>query len=163
MGNLKTLLHIQLLFRAKHFGSFWSEIISNSLPCELRERKKIVVATSPLLFQPFTSCNIGCGGPQTISSAHDVTGSTRGHFSSHLPSFLKGHFRESHVNSPLSEPVTKFRTHVPAGHQDDFWGVPESIQGQLGSVCVLNEAINEQLGYVLYAAGRGPDIEFLAC
>ena len=53
----------------------------------------------------------------------------------------------------LSQTTTKFRTHVPVGHQDDFWGVPESIQGQLSSVCVFNEAIHEQHGYILNSVG----------
>ena len=53
-----------------------------------------------------------------------------------------------------SQTMTKFRTHVPAGHQDDFWGVPESIQGQLSSVCVFNDAIHEQHGHILNSVGR---------
>ncbi len=79
----------------------------------------------------------------------------RGHFPSQISSFLKGHFKESRVNpTTASQTATKFQTHVPAGHQDDFWGIPESIQGQLGSVCVFNEAIHEQHGYILNSAGR---------
>ena len=84
-----------------------------------------------------------------------MTAAPRGHFPSQISSFLKGHFKESRVNpTTASQTVTKFPTHVPAGHQDDFWGVPESIQGQLGSVCVFNEAIHQQHGYVLNSVGR---------
>ena len=43
---------------------------------------------------------------------------------------------------------------MPVGHQDDFWGVSESIQGQLGSVCVFNDGIHEQHGYMLNSVGR---------
>lgn len=79
----------------------------------------------------------------------------RGNFPTHLPTFLKGRFKESRLHPINTTPtVTKFPTHVPAGHQDDFWGVPESIQGQLGSVCVFHDPIHEQHGFVLNFVGE---------
>ena len=116
--------------------------------------KMAVPLKLPSVTEPFSLCNIGCGGPQTISCAHDITTVARGHFPSQFSSFLKGHFKESRVNpTTTSQSVTKFRTHVPTGHQDDYWGIPESIQGQLASVCVFNEAIHEQHVYVLNSVG----------
>lgn len=82
--------------------------------------------------------------------------STIGNVSGQISSFFKSHLKESSIHPVhhTSSTFSKFRTHVPIGHQDDFWGTPVSMQGQLGPVCVFNDALNERQGLVLNNVGQ---------
>lgn len=54
----------------------------------------------------------------------------------------------------LSETVSPHCNTIAAGSQDYVWGIPTSLQGQLGPVCVFSEGLQENYITALHAAGR---------
>ena len=54
----------------------------------------------------------------------------------------------------ISEPSSPHCSTIASGSQDYVWGVPTSLQGQLGPVCVFNESLQENQITALHAAGK---------
>ncbi|XP_006816022.1 neurobeachin-like protein 1 [Saccoglossus kowalevskii] len=106
----------------------------------------------PAMNEAFTLCRIGSGGHRT-----------------NVPRYPP----ESPLSPTLVQPVTSFPFNLPvplsprgsfqealvistaAGSQDGDWGVPCSLQGQMGSVCVFHEALNPS--HIKYLCQQGPN------
>ncbi|XP_053326637.1 neurobeachin-like protein 1 isoform X2 [Spea bombifrons] len=114
-------------------------------------------ATAPLKFpsmsEPFTSCCIGSAGQRTNTPppsqipdppVSPPSGSSR--------SSLSGILSTSSWTG--SQGKTDFVTKsISAGTQDSEWGTPTSLQGHLGSVFILHEALQATQVKALYLAG----------
>lgn len=119
--------------------------------------KKLVPHRSSLSQpQPFTSCCIGSAGHRTttpppsqipdppFSSA--TTPTTRSSLGGILSPQTWGG-----LLGGKSESVTKL---ISAGTQDSEWGSPTSLQGQLGSVMVFHEALQQNQIKAICSAGK---------
>lgn len=53
-----------------------------------------------------------------------------------------------------TEPSSPHCSTISAGAQDYVWGVPTSLHGQLGPVCVFSEGLQENYITALYVAGK---------
>lgn len=98
------------------------------------------------LSKPFISCRIGSPG---IKSGMDVMFEAQ---TSVNQSILK--------NSPLKFlfPKSSSESHpgvsmIPGGTQEDVWGSPIPLQGQLGSCCIFHEGLQPAQAKALYAQG----------
>ncbi|XP_077997957.1 neurobeachin-like protein 1 isoform X2 [Glandiceps talaboti] len=108
----------------------------------------------PVMNEAFTLCRVGSGGhrtnvpknPSELPLSPTVVQPTTP-FPFNLPSPLtprgSGSFQETLVTS------------TNAGSQDYDWGVPCSLQGQMGSVCVFHEALSPV--QIKYLSHQGPN------
>ncbi|XP_068687514.1 neurobeachin-like protein 1 [Montipora foliosa] len=100
----------------------------------------------PGLSEDLAVCQIGSGSPRTVLSPKELPDG-------------KGTQRKFHFSFPVSltglttEPSSPHCSTIGAGSQDYVWGVPTSLQGQLGPVCVFSEGLQEQHIIALHTAG----------
>jgi hypothetical protein len=95
------------------------------------------------LSQELSHCYIGSGTRQGHSRGHTQTPTTR---------TSKSPFtRASSLDSPIRD--IGHVTIIPAGTQDAVWGVPTSLQGQLGPICIFNEGLVEYYHSAWHNAG----------
>ena len=99
-----------------------------------------------IYFQPLTSCKIGSPcSKATINALMDPSLQTTSESKSRSP--FKLLFRQSGASDPEL-------TTIPVGTQDDVWGSPISIHGQIGSVCVFHDTLNPGQVKAMYTAGN---------
>lgn len=97
-----------------------------------------------LFRQELTKCHIGSGAQRIPSHSHINT----------PPSTKSKRFpftRASSLDSP--NPTVGNFSVIPAGTQDSVWGVPVSLQGQLGPICIFSEGLSEFYHTAWYMAG----------
>ncbi|XP_014667639.1 PREDICTED: neurobeachin-like protein 1 [Priapulus caudatus] len=107
----------------------------------------------PSLAEPFTYCRIASGGQSSIvpdPSHLSSPQSTQPTFPLKLGELLKPNLAQG----------ASVQTFV-AGTQDEVWGMPMSLQGQLGCVCVFHEALQATQVIQLYMAGPNNLTPFL--
>uniref|UniRef100_A0A3P8TJP3 Neurobeachin-like protein 2 n=1 Tax=Amphiprion percula TaxID=161767 RepID=A0A3P8TJP3_AMPPE len=93
----------------------------------------------PTMTEPFTSCCIGSAGQRTTTPPP-----------SQIPDPPFSSATTPTTRSSLSESVTKL---ISAGTQDSEWGSPTSLQGQLGSVMVFHEPLQQNHIKAICSAG----------
>ncbi|CAH1788242.1 unnamed protein product [Owenia fusiformis] len=98
----------------------------------------------PSLTEPFASCRIGSPGLQPWTK-EDFTNTPES------KSRLSNVKFSLPVLSKSSAGLTPLTT--AAGTQDEVWGLPVSLHGQLGSVCVFHEAVTPAQSKGLYIKG----------
>lgn len=96
------------------------------------------------MFQDLAVCQIGFGVPQTICSPKELEIKATTQFK--FPFSFSGSTSDSSASPHCST--------ISAGSQDYVWGVPTSLQGQLGPVCVFSEGLQEYSITALHAAGN---------
>lgn len=96
------------------------------------------------MFQDLAVCQIGFGVPQTICSPKELDVKATPQFK--FPFSFSGSASDSNASPHCST--------ISAGSQDYVWGVPTSLQGQLGPVCVFSEGLQENFITALHAAGN---------
>ncbi|RMX38939.1 hypothetical protein pdam_00016423 [Pocillopora damicornis] len=100
----------------------------------------------PSLSEDISSCQIGSGSLQTNSSPQEYQD-------------VNTRSSQKRFTFPLSfpglstEPSLPHCSTISAGAQDYVWGVPTSLHGQLGPVCVFSEGLQENYITALYVAG----------
>ena len=114
-----------------------------SAPCVCPALWNLSSSNTLLLFQPFVSCTIGSPSSQPIkprSKPHKK-------FSFQL---------STHAAEPpvAPAPPSKYPPCIAAGTQNDIWGVPTSLQGLIGSLCVFNDTIQESHVTELWQSGE---------
>ncbi|KAJ7380517.1 Neurobeachin-like protein 1 [Desmophyllum pertusum] len=115
----------------------WHSVAVAHLP----SRRPFGQSTLSVHVDDLASCQIGSGGLQTICSPRDLQD-------------VKGGQRKFHFSFPgLSETTSPHCNTIAAGSQDYVWGIPTSLQGQLGPVCVFSEGLQENYITTLHAAG----------
>lgn len=89
-------------------------------------------------FQPFTSCKVGAANQRsTIDLLLDMNP-----VSPTIPERRKSSpLKFFNFNSSPKSNCQSGVTTLPGGTQDDIWGQPIALMGQLGSVCVFYEAL----------------------
>lgn len=96
------------------------------------------------MFQDLAICQIGFGVPQTICSPMELDVKATPQFK--FPFSFSGSASDSSTSPHCST--------ISAGSQDYVWGVPTSLQGQLGPVCIFSEGLQENSITALHVAGN---------
>lgn len=92
-------------------------------------------------FQQFTACRVGAHVWNTQNNVPESSAqSSRRSFG------LKSLFQKNNTNVPGIKTI-------PLGTQDDQYGVPVTLNGQVGSVCIFHEAVTANQVRKLYTMG----------
>ncbi|KAK3083537.1 hypothetical protein FSP39_025014, partial [Pinctada imbricata] len=102
----------------------------------------------PNMTEPLTSCKIGSPSSKaTISALMDQNASAAPDVKSRSPFKLLFQRQSGALDPDI--------TTVPMGTQDDVWGLPITMHGQLGSVCIFHDVV--QPGQVKAMFNAGPN------
>ncbi|XP_055956982.1 neurobeachin-like protein 1 [Patella vulgata] len=104
----------------------------------------------PNLTDPLCSNRIGSPGIKSpLETSTELTATTPTATEPKLPSTLKRFFQVSPKSTPAQQNVSS----IPSGMQDDIWGSPITIHGQIGSICIFHDAISQNQVRSLYSIG----------
>ncbi|XP_041374666.1 neurobeachin-like protein 1 [Gigantopelta aegis] len=103
----------------------------------------------PNMTEPFSNCRIGSPG---VKTAMDILMSSSSSSSHDRRSrwMLGSLFRVASKKSDANEP---YLGNITGGKQDEFWGPPIAIHGQIGTICIFCDVLHVNQVKALHAQG----------